>query len=93
VTKKELIDVLRNLLQGLVDAETPKPPPPPGPTPPAEGHQPHLRAGKFGCEFCCDAHEAQFDQQARPYQRDYRDDPSWSRQKANYLARRFGPRR
>jgi hypothetical protein len=56
MTKKELVSVLRHLLQGLVDAETPTPKPPPQPPEPPAGHEAHLTPGKFGIDWCCEAH-------------------------------------
>ena len=61
MTKRQLIDLLRTLLQALVEAETPKPTLIAPPVPPPEGHKPYITADY---QPCCAHHDETFEQSA-----------------------------
>jgi hypothetical protein len=64
VNRKDLVQVLRALLEALGAQEQEPPPPPKTPSPPTEGHQAHFRLDAHGFQvFCCSAHEEAFERQ------------------------------
>jgi hypothetical protein len=93
VSKKELIARLKSVLQAAVDAETPTPQPPPPPATPAEGHRLHLRAGRFGCEFCCDDHAEAFERNVQRYAAPQRATEALLGPAQRYIGQRLGPHR
>jgi hypothetical protein len=89
-----LLNVLRDLLAEMSEAEQPRPAPPPTPMGPAD-HQAHLRLDPLsGAQvFCCPRHDREFEDRCHRVSRAPDAMDHLSREQRAYIAARLGTRR